>query len=191
MAAESDEVALSISESVASDPEVRPAPVRVRVVTPQTSAASVPKAVSVRLEYPHTFAGMAEKPLEITEPMEVEAVRREVFVFAFTTAAIEDEAFVMVEVRLVVAVVRSAFVASEPEVSEAEVSEREPYDQISATVSEPPPTLPIAALMLVASTLPIEPAVFIVLVATFQMLVGSAASDEPSELEAVRTVAFV
>ena len=52
-----DDDAVVTSESVARDPEVRPAPVRVRVVAVQTSAASVPKVERVLAEYAQIDAG--------------------------------------------------------------------------------------------------------------------------------------
>ena len=53
----SDEVAVWTSESVASEPAERPAPVSVRVAELHTSAASVPKVVSERVPFAHTSAG--------------------------------------------------------------------------------------------------------------------------------------
>jgi hypothetical protein len=97
--AATDDVAVWISPSVASEPLVRPAPVRVRVPFVQTSAANVPKVVRLRVPLAHTLAGMdvievatdaiAELRLVIPVPSELEAVRTLVLVFALTTAASE------------------------------------------------------------------------------------------------------
>jgi len=52
-----DEVAVVMSESVASDPEVRPAPVKVRVVAAQTSEATDAREVRVLDENAQIDAG--------------------------------------------------------------------------------------------------------------------------------------
>jgi hypothetical protein len=113
--------AVCTSLSVARDPAVRPAPVRVRVAEVQTSAARVPKVVREREPEAHTFAGMEV----IMLPILVEAV----LVFALTKATTEVEALetvvfvlvliavwelVMAAPREVVAVVTSLSVASDP-----------------------------------------------------------------------------
>lgn len=104
----SDDDAVVTSDWTARLPEERLAPVRVRVPLVQTSAASVPNPVSVRLPAAHTFAGMevmddvievnvAPSEVEavstcafvlalILEASELEAVNRDAFVFAFTLA---------------------------------------------------------------------------------------------------------
>ena len=102
-------------------------------------------------------------------------------VFPLTTEAIDVEA-----------VVTSDCVASEPLESVAPVSVLVAYVHTSEAVSAPPPEiLEIAASMLVASTFPIEPTVVMVLVATFQILAGSAVIDAPRDVEAVRICALV
>ena len=65
----SEEVAVWTSESVASEPTLSPAPVRVRVAADQTSVASVPKVDSERDPKAQTCAGIEV----IIEPIEVEA----------------------------------------------------------------------------------------------------------------------
>ncbi len=68
--------AVSRSESVASEPVVRPAPVSVRVPFDHTSDAKVPKVVRVREPADHTLAGIAviaEAIDPIDEPSDVEA----------------------------------------------------------------------------------------------------------------------
>ena len=61
MAAPSDDVAVVTSDKVASDPEVRPAPVRVRVPFVQTSATKVPKDDRVRPEADQIAVGRVAK----------------------------------------------------------------------------------------------------------------------------------
>ena len=61
--------AVCTSESVAREPAVRPAPVRVRVAADQTSVASVPKVVRLRDPKAQTCAGIEV----IMLPIEVEA----------------------------------------------------------------------------------------------------------------------
>ncbi len=87
--ATTDDDALVTSDCVASEPEVKPAPVSVRVPLVQTSAASVPKLESVLDVYDQTLAGTAA----IDAASEVDAVRTCVFVLAFTRATTDDEAF--------------------------------------------------------------------------------------------------
>lgn len=205
------------SLSVASDPDERPAPVRVRVPLVQTSAASVPKPVRVREPEAQTFAGM-EVMDEATEAMDVprdeEAVPTTELVLVFTTAARDEVAaarpvfvfvFIAACVLLIadpieeVAVAISDCTASEPELRPAPVRVRVEYAQTSAAVSEPPPVmLDMVPSIFSASCLPIEPAVFMVLVAAFQIFVGmevievaTDASEDPSELEAAVTTVLV
>ena len=90
----------------------------------QTSAASVPKAVSVLVPAAQTFVGIdaidemmdaIEVPRdERDEPSDVEAVRTVAFVFAFTTAASEVDADAIVASAEEVATtnVRSCFTRS-------------------------------------------------------------------------------
>ena len=54
-----DEVAVVMSDRVASEPEVRFAPVRVRVAEDQTSSASDPSEVNVRVPAAQTLVGIA------------------------------------------------------------------------------------------------------------------------------------
>ncbi len=64
------------SESVASEPDVRPAPVRVRVPFDHTSDAKVPNVVRVRVPADQTLAGIAviaEAIEPIDEPRDVDA----------------------------------------------------------------------------------------------------------------------
>jgi hypothetical protein len=83
--------ALCTSESVARDPVESPASVRVLVPLPHTSEASVPNEVNVRVPAAHTFVGIEVIALERVESVDAsDAVC--VFVFPFTTAAIDDEA---------------------------------------------------------------------------------------------------
>ncbi len=95
MAAPSDELAVWTSESVASDPEESPAPVRVRVPLVHTSAASVPNPVKVRVPAAQTAVGIEVMEVVIDEserPSDDDAVRTERLVFAFITAASDDDA---------------------------------------------------------------------------------------------------
>ena len=136
-----------------------------------TSAASVPKPVRVREPAAHTLAGIEvidEAIDESVEPSEVEAVSTVASVFAFMTAASDEDAIptrvsvfaliavwllVMAEPRDEVAVCTSNKVARVPDVRLALVRERVPYAQTSAAVSPPPPeTAEIARSMLFAST---------------------------------------
>jgi len=90
IAAFNDVDAVCTSERVASDPDVRPAPVKVRVPLVQTSAARVPKPVKVRVPAAQTFVGIdaIDDVMEVrVEPIEVEAVNTCAFVLALTTAA--------------------------------------------------------------------------------------------------------
>lgn len=157
----------------------------------------------------HTAAGKAvmDELIEFNErPREVDAVSTWLFVFALMTEAREDEATpTLLSVFALTtaateedAVCTSLRVARLPEVSPAPVRVRVPYDQISATVSEPPPTVEIGTSIFVASTFPIEPIVVMVEVATFHTAAGRAVIDEaielrekPSEVDAVSTVASV
>jgi hypothetical protein len=76
-----EELAVVTSESVARDPEVRPAPVRVRVVAVQTSAAREPKVESVLDENAQIDAGSDAASDE-------EADATTALVFAFTAEVI-------------------------------------------------------------------------------------------------------
>lgn len=90
-----EEEAVCTSESVAREPEESPAPVRVRVPFVHTSAAKVPKPVSVRLPAAQTLEGMSAIEavmLESVDPSEVDAVSTAAFVFALMTAAREEDA---------------------------------------------------------------------------------------------------
>jgi hypothetical protein len=84
--------AVVTSESVAREPEVRPAPVRVRVADDQTSAASVPKVVSVRLPAAQTFAGILVIDDASCETIDDDAVATILLVFALMTAASDEVA---------------------------------------------------------------------------------------------------
>ena len=119
-----DDEADWISERVARLPDVSPASVSVLVPFVQTSAASVPKAVSVLVPAAHTFVGIdaidemmdaIEVPRdERDEPSDVEAVRTVALVLAFTTAASEVDADAIVASAEEVATtkVRSCFTRS-------------------------------------------------------------------------------
>ena len=191
-----DEDAVVRSDSVASEPDERPAPVRVRVPFVHTSAASDPKVVSERVPLAQTFAGMEVIDVAMDEsvvPREVEAVNTVALVFALTTAARDDDAVLVFVFTAVVtpavaefvfvfttaaieleAVVTSDSVASEPEERPAPVRVRVPYVHTSAAVSDPPPEvmLDTAASILVASWRPIEPGAVSVELATFQTFAG-------------------
>ena len=75
--------AVVTSESVASDPEVRPAPVRVRVVAAQTSEATDAREVRVLDENAHIDAGS-----EAARDDDAEATTA--LVFALTAEVIPD-----------------------------------------------------------------------------------------------------
>ena len=124
--------------------------------------------------------------VESVLPRLVEAFETELFVFALITPAIDVEA-----------VFKLAKVANEPTESVASVRLRVLYDQTCEAVRLDPP---------LARTLPIDPAVESVDVATFQTAdtrVPNVSSERPltdhtfkgivaaSEVDAVRTVAFV
>ena len=84
MAAPRDEVAVVTSDKVASEPEVRPAPVRVRVPLVQTSATKVPNDERVRPEADQIAVGIVAKSDD-------DAVRMALSVLALTaevTAAV-------------------------------------------------------------------------------------------------------
>ena len=91
-----DVVARLISTFVAREPDVRPAPVRVRVAEIQTSEASVPKDESVRTLEFQTFVGIVSasevEAVLMVELTEVVTAPVCVLVLALTTAATEDEA---------------------------------------------------------------------------------------------------
>ena len=76
-----DEVAVVTSESVASDPEVRPAPVKVRVVAAQTSEATDAREVKVLDENAQIDAGR-------DAASELEAEATTALVFALTAEVI-------------------------------------------------------------------------------------------------------
>ncbi len=91
MAEAREDVAVSTSDRVASEPDVKPAPVSVRVPLVHTSAARVPKPVRVRVPAAQTFVGIEviDEAIEVrVEPSDVEAV----FVLALTRPTMEDEA---------------------------------------------------------------------------------------------------
>jgi hypothetical protein len=130
-----EDVAFSMSESVASDPLVSPAPVRVRVPFVQTSATSVPNPVSVRVPDAQTFAGIdaIEERIDVSEaPSDEEALVTIVLVFALMFEASEVDAvstvlFVfafMIDAMDELANSRSESVASEPTVSPGAVRVR-------------------------------------------------------------------
>ena len=100
-----DVLAVVTSESVASDPEVRPAPVKVRVVAAQTSEATDAREVRVLDENAQIDAGS-----EAARELEAEATTALVFaltaevipevwalVLLFTKVATEVEAFVIAD----------------------------------------------------------------------------------------------
>ena len=131
--ATTDELALVTSDKVAKEPEVSPAPVRVRAPDDHTSVASVPNPVRVRVPAAQTLVGTndtADETEAIAVPIEVEAM----LVFAFTSATTDDEAFVTS--RSVFAFTSATTdeeaestsdkVAREPEVRPAPVSVRVP-----------------------------------------------------------------
>lgn len=136
-----EEEAVETSESVASEPESSSGPESRLVATPQTSVASVPNPVRVRVLNAHTDAGMP-RMLELSE---VEAIPTMLFVlvlmilaselvaiaillsvFALTAAVTELDAAVICEPVVVVALSISLLVASDPEVRPAPVSVRVP-----------------------------------------------------------------
>ena len=82
--AATDEVAVTMSLCVASEPELRPAPVSVRVAAPQMSEAIATPLVSARELYVHTNDGTDN----IIEPIDEEAVRTALSVWAFTLVLI-------------------------------------------------------------------------------------------------------
>jgi hypothetical protein len=144
------------SESVAREPTLRPAPVRVRVPFVHTSAASVPNVVRLRVPFAHTAAGR----FKICAESDVEAVNICAFVFPFTTAAIELEAVptvlfvlalmavwlaLMAELRELVAVCTSDNVASDPALKPAPVSVRVPAAQMSVAIEVPEVSVRVAA----------------------------------------------
>ncbi len=91
----SEDVAVSTSDKVASEPDVKPAPVRVRVPLVQTSAASVPKPVRVLVPAAQTLAGMESIELAIDEseaPREDEAAVTTLFVLVLMIAANDEDA---------------------------------------------------------------------------------------------------
>jgi hypothetical protein len=141
--------AVETSDAVARDPELRPAPVSVRVPFTHTSAARVPNVVRLRVPFAQTAAGIpvTDAATEaIEDPSEEEAVFSEVFVFALTatvpaeTAAPSDELAVPIAVFVFAftlavpaltaapneleALVTSDWSASEPELRPAPVSVR-------------------------------------------------------------------
>jgi hypothetical protein len=210
--------ALWTSVRVASDPELRPAPVSVRVPAAQMSAAIEVPEVSVRVADAQTAAGIAviEVASEVSElPSELEALFTIVFVFVFTTAASDEVAvasavsvwpftllvsFVIAAPSELDAVVTSDWSASEPELKPAPVSVRVAYVHTCAAVRPPPAVamLEMVASTLMASCLPIEPGTVSVLDATFQIDAGSEVIEElivasvaPREVEAVFTMVFV
>jgi hypothetical protein len=85
--AATDEDAVCTSDNVASDPALKPAPVRVRVPAAQMSAAILVPDVSVRVAAAHTATGM----LKICDESDVDAL--------FTNEPIEVEAEVTVPER--------------------------------------------------------------------------------------------
>ncbi len=113
--ATTDDDAFCTSDCTASEPESKPAPVRVRVPLPQTSEASVPNEVRVRAPDAQTLVGtneIAEETDEIAAPREVEAR----LVFAFTSATTELEALPTVVLVLLFTLAVPAEIAAEREV---------------------------------------------------------------------------
>ena len=196
-----------MSKRVASEPLESVPAVRVRVELSHTSAARVPKPVSVREPLAHTRAGTERmyeasevEALFTTEPMEVEAARTALFVLLFMTAPSEEEAvrtaeFVLVftaEVTPAVAelvfvftavvieldaVCTSVRVASEPEERPAPVSVRVELSHTSAARVPKPVSVREVYAHTFAGMLVIE------------VLIEE--SVEPSEVEAVRMALLV
>lgn len=80
------------SDWSASEPELKPAPVSVRVPFVHTSAASVPNVVRLRVPFAQTLPGIAvidDASVVRVEPSDVEAVNTALLVFPFITAASE------------------------------------------------------------------------------------------------------
>jgi len=125
------DVAELISAFVASEPTLRPAPVRVRVAAAQTLVGSeVMDEVIVARSEPIdedavlvTLFTLAATDVDAVVTV-VESVPTCEFVFPFTTDATELEAVVTVVFILEVAELMSALVASEPVVRLAPVSVR-------------------------------------------------------------------
>lgn len=88
--AATDDEAFCTSDKVASEPDVRPAAVRVRDAALQTSVASVPNEERVRTDAFQTFTG-----IEVAK--DEDAARIAAFVLALMTAASEEVAVVTVE----------------------------------------------------------------------------------------------
>jgi len=195
MAEPSDEVAVSTSDKVAREPDVRPAPVRVLVADPQTSEASVPNPVRVLVPAAQTLAGMdeIEEAIEAMElPRDEEAVVTIVFVFVLITAASEEEAVStaasvllftlavpaeIAEAREEVAVSTSDRVAREPDVRPAPVSVRVPLVQTSAASVPNPVSVRVPAAQTLTGIEVIDEAI--------------EAMELPSEEDAASTVLFV
>jgi hypothetical protein len=81
--------------SVASEPELKPAPVSVRVPAAHISAAMEVPEVRVRVAAAQTLIGIAviETASEVSdEPSEDDAAVTMLFVFPFTTAASDEVA---------------------------------------------------------------------------------------------------
>jgi len=139
------EVAELMSTLVASEPLVRPAPVRVRVVASQTLAGSeVIELVMVAR----------------SEPIDVEAVPTMLLVFPFTTAAREVDAVVTVVDRVATCEFVLVFTLAVPAVI-AEPSEVEAVVTSDWSASEPeespaPVSVRVAAAHTLVGMLPIE-----------------------------------
>ncbi len=87
--------AVCTSLCVAREPELKPAPVSVRVAEAHTSVTRVPNEVRVRPLKAQTSAGIEAIDVTMDEmraPSDEDAAVTMVLVLAFTTAAIEDEA---------------------------------------------------------------------------------------------------
>ena len=195
MAAPRDDDAVSTSDKVASEPEVRPAPVRVRVPFVHTSAARVPKRVSVRVPAAHTLAGIDAIDEVIEEncaPNDDDAARTVALVFVLILDASEVEAastsasvFALIAVSLLVmaapsdelAVCTSERVASAPEESPAPVSVLVLFVQTSAASVPNPVRVRVPAAQTAVGIEVIEVAID--------------ESERPSDEDAVRTERLV
>ena len=197
------DVALLISLLVASEPVVRPAPVRVRVVADQTSVASVPNDESVRELYAHTFAGIDV----MSEPIDVEAVRTALFVFALTDEVIPEVTLLVFALTTaatdVVAIASAesvfAFTLAVPAVTAAP-SDVEAVVTSDCVASEPlERPAPVRVLVpFVHTSAARVPNVVSERVPAAQTFAGIEVMDEaievsekPSDVEAVRTALFV
>lgn len=179
----SDEVAVWTSDSVAREPDERPAPVSVLVPFAHTSEARVPNVVRERVPAAQTALGIpvTDDAIEVrVEPSDVDAFNTCAFVFALITVASDVDAVVTVPESVAicefvfpfttvateeVALCTSDNVASDPLESPAPVSVLVPFVHTSAAsvpkvVSERVPDAHTAAgipVTEVASTDRVEP----------------------------------